>query len=182
MHTCWSKAFTLDVHWVEKFLCGGGLSPPIFWTRGASAPLVLTPLYTNVQTVGKVAWAHWQPALLQNACSHEFSWSQRKTVTTRLCTVWDCTMHVPHFQASLSNMLYYYFDWWLGKKLSSLEPKTVYVSCSKLASFPGSPSPFLTFFMRKYYTQKIKGEGKPGTEPRPPACGHLGQPWPWSYM
>ena len=39
-----------------------------------------------------------------------------------------------------------------------------------LASFPGSPSPFLTFFAREYYTRKIEGEGEPGTEPRPPVA------------
>ena len=42
--------------------------------------------------------------------------------------------------------------------------------CLHLASFPGSPSPFLTFFAREYYTRKIEGEGEPGTEPRPPVA------------
>ena len=41
--------------------------------------------------------------------------------------------------------------------------------CS-VASFPGSPFPFLTFFACEYYTQKIEGEGEPGTEPRPPVA------------
>jgi hypothetical protein len=72
---------------------------------------------------------------------------------------------------------------------------------SEVASFPGSPSPFLTFFfifcMCKYYTRKIfaraknkkkvrKGEGEPGNEARSEARetilfnrGATWQHWEW---
>ena len=47
-----------------------------------------------------------------------------------------------------------------------------------LASFPGSPSPFLTPWHAReyYYVKNWRGRAWDGT---PPTLGHLGQPWSW---
>ena len=53
--------------------------------------------------------------------------------------------------------------------LPPVEIEGEYTVCC-IALFPGFPSPFLTFFVREYYSQKIEGEGEPGTKPHPPVA------------